>query len=381
MAASSSARAWSWQRTPSGVEAQAVVSQRSHRGRGRKRVVSKTLIAVMPIYRKAVPPDRRAKLRSPQRTSPRPGVSRVGVNLAGVAAEHSLRDRSSHRGRLTIVFALVITAMVLEVVVGLLTHSLALLADAGHMATDALGLGMALAAMTAADKTAIDRHRTFGLYRIEILAALANAVLLFGVAGYVVFEAIDRFGTPVVVDTGPMLLVGIVGLAVNVLSWWLLRDAAAENLNVEGAMLEVLADLWGSIGVVSAALIVRFTGWLVVDALLAMAIAAFIVPRAYRLAARAVRILVQAAPRDMDVDDLRRQLAAIPEVIDVHDLHVWTLTSQMEVASVHLMIPDEADPHPVLDQARQLLREKHGIDHATLQVEPASHTGCHELRW
>src|SRR5690606_9593022 len=171
-------------------------------------------------------------------------------------------------------------------------------------------------------------------------AALANAVLLFGVAGYVVFEAIDRFGTPVVVDTGPMLLVGIVGLAVNVLSWWLLRDAAAENLNVEGAMLEVLADLWGSIGVVSAALIVRFTGWLVVDALLAMAIAAFIVPRAYRLAARAVRILVQAAPRDMDVDDLRRQLAAIPEVIDVHDLHVWTLTSQMEVASVHLMIPD-----------------------------------------
>ena len=271
--------------------------------------------------------------------------------------------------------------MVLEVAVGVLTNSLALLSDAGHMATDALGLGMALAAITAADKTEVSRHRTYGLYRMEILAALANAVLLFGVAGYVFIEAVARIGAPLEVATGPMLAVGIVGLAVNVGSWWLLRDAAAESINVEGAMLEVLADLWGSIGVIVAALVVRFTGWVYADPLVGLAIGIFIVPRAYRLAARAVRILVQAAPRGIDIDDLRGQLAGLPGVIDVHDLHVWTLTSNMDVASVHLMIPDKGDPHPVLDRARHLLREDHGIDHATLQVEPASHTGCHELRW
>lgn len=292
-----------------------------------------------------------------------------------------MRDSSGHRTRLTVVFILVVTTMVLELAVGLLSGSLALLSDAGHMATDALGLGMALAAMTAAERTEVGRHRTYGLYRIEILAALANAVLLFGVAGYVLVEAFARFGSPVDIATGPMLTVGLVGLAVNVLSWWLLRDAAAESLNVEGAMLEVLADLWGSVGVVVAALVVRFTGWVQADPLVGLAIGLFIIPRAFRLAARAVRILVQAAPRDVDIAELRQQLAGLPDVIDVHDLHVWTLTSNMDVASVHLMIPDEADPHPVLDRARHLLREDHGIDHATLQVEPASHTGCHELRW
>lgn len=291
------------------------------------------------------------------------------------------RGGSRHKRRLLLVFGLVVTVMVAELVTALLTNSLALLSDAGHMATDAVGLGMALAAITAADTVSAGAHRTYGLYRLEILAALGNAVLLFGLAGYVIYAAIDRLGSPTEIHTGPMLVVALVGLSVNLVGWWLLRKGAGESLNVEGALLEVLADLWGSLGVIVAGLIVHFTGWVYADALIAFAIGGFILPRAFRLAARAGRILVQAAPEHIDVAQLRSELLAIPDVEDVHDLHVWTLTSSMDVASVHLMIPDGADPHPVLDQARQLLRVDHRLDHATLQVEPSSHTGCQEINW
>lgn len=291
------------------------------------------------------------------------------------------RGGARHKRRLRLVFGLVVTVMVAELVTALLTNSLALLSDAGHMATDAIGLGMALAAITAADEVSVGVHRTYGLYRLEILAALGNAVLLFGLAGYVIYAAIARLGSPTDIHTGPMLVVALVGLVVNLVGWWLLREGAAASLNVEGALLEVLADLWGSLGVIVAGLIVHFTGWLYADALIALAIGGFILPRAFRLAARAGRILVQAAPERIDVGQLRSELLAIPDVVDVHDLHVWTLTSSMDVASVHLMIPDGVDPHPVLDQARHLLRVDHRLDHATLQVEPASHTGCQEINW
>ena len=293
----------------------------------------------------------------------------------------AVRAGSRYKGRLFWVFGLVVVFMVVEIVGGILTNSLALLSDAGHMATDALGLGMALAAIVAADRATQNEQRTFGLYRLEILAALANAVLLFGVAGYVLYEAIRRFQEPPEVLSGPMLIVAILGLAVNLVGWWLLRQGAEESLNVEGAYLEVIADLIGSVGVIFAALIIQFTGWAYADPIFGGAIGLFILPRAWRLGRRAIRVLVQAAPEVLDLDDVRKRLTQIDGVSDVHDLHIWTLTSGMEVASVHLMTPTDADTHAILDRATSLLKDEYGIVHATLQVEPESRQQCVETSW
>lgn len=289
--------------------------------------------------------------------------------------------RAGSRHRLAWMFGLVLVFMAVEVAAGVFTGSLALLSDAGHMATDAAGLGMALAAVVAADRRGTDGARTYGLYRLEILAALANAVLLFAVAGYVLVEAVQRFRNPPEVLSTPMLIVAVTGLAVNLLGVRLLREGSGESLNVEGAYLEVVADLVGSVGVVVAALVVRFTGWPYADPLFGAAIGLFILPRAWRLGTRALRILVQAAPPGLDLAELHDRLAGIDGVRDVHDLHVWTLTSDMEVASVHLMTTSDTDSHAVLDRAASLLRDEYRIDHATLQVEPETHRTCSEISW
>lgn len=301
--------------------------------------------------------------------------------MTGHSHGSAARSGSRYKKRLWWVFGLVVVFMVVEIVAGILTNSLALLSDAGHMATDALGLGMALAAIVAADRVGHDGPRTFGLYRLEILAALANAVLLFGVAGYVLYEAVRRFQDPPEVLSGPMLVVAVLGLAVNIVGWWLLREGAEESINVEGAYLEVIADLLGSVGVIAAAFVIRFTGWPYADPLFAAAIGLFILPRAWRLGARALRVLVQAAPKNLDLAELRERLAGIGGVSGIHDLHVWTLTSDMDVASVHLITPAQTDIHDIIDEATTLLRDDYQIAHATLQVEPETHQNCIETSW
>lgn len=292
----------------------------------------------------------------------------------------ALRAGRRHLGRLRLALVLMASVLVLEAVTAVVTGSLALLSDAGHMLTDVLGLGMALVAIQLADRPTT-RGRTFGLYRLEILAALANALLLVAVGAYVVYEAIQRLQEPVDVLSGPMLVVALVGLAVNVVGFFLLRAGAKESLNVQGAYLEVLADLVGSVGVVIAAVVIATTGWEYADPIVGVAIGLWIVPRAVRLGLQALRILVQEAPPGMDLDQVEADLAAIDGVVDVHDLHVWTLTSEMEVATAHLMVAGTSDGHAVLDQARALLRDAYGVSHATLQVEPDTHTGCEEVSW
>lgn len=291
------------------------------------------------------------------------------------------RAGARHKGRLLAALLVLGGVTVVEVVAGFATHSLALLSDAGHMLTDVGGLGMALAAIHVADRAGADRQRTFGLYRLEILAALANAALLFAVAVYVVVEAARRWGDPPEVLAGPMLVVAVVGLAANVVAFGLLREGSTESLNVHGAYLEVLSDLVGSVGVIVAAAVIAATGWTWVDPAVGVAIGVFILPRTWRLAGQALRILVQAAPPGLDLAGLEAELRAVDGVVDVHDLHVWTLTSEMDVASVHLMVREGSDTHGVLDRARVVLRDDHGIDHATLQVEPDSHKGCDEIMW
>lgn len=296
----------------------------------------------------------------------------------------ALRAGARHQRRLAIAFVLIAVFFVVEAVGGVLTNSLALLSDAGHMLTDVVGLGMALAAIQLASRHA---HRddtgqhTFGLYRLEILAAFVNALLLFGVAIYVLVEAVRRVtGRPEVLGV-PMLVVAVLGLAVNLVAFALLREGSKESLNVEGAYLEVLADTLGSVGVIIAAILLEVFGWTWVDPVVGAAIGLWILPRTFRLGGQAVRILLQAAPPGVDLAALRADLAALDGVVDVHDLHVWTLTSEMENASAHLMVDTDADSHAVLDQARDVLQARYHVTHATLQVEPADHRGCDEFHW
>jgi cobalt-zinc-cadmium efflux system protein len=306
----------------------------------------------------------------------------VGGHDDGHQHSHiSIRAGERHKRPLAVAFVLLAVFMVVEVVAGLMANSLALLSDAGHMVTDVIGVGMALAAIHLASRGSERRHRTFGLYRLEILAALANAVLLAAVAGYVVYEAIGRFGDAPEIDDTTMLVVAVLGLAANLVAFALLRRGASESLNVEGAYLEVLSDTIGSIAVIVGAVVIAATGWTWVDPLIAIAIGVWIMPRAWRLAGRALRIVMQSAPPGLDLESVAGELSAIDGVVDVHDLHVWTLTSEMEVASAHLRVADGSDSHGVLDQARQLLSSRYRIDHATLQIEPISHTGCSEVTW
>lgn len=293
----------------------------------------------------------------------------------------ALRAGARHVRPLMVSLILIVAFLVVQVVTGVVTGSLALLSDAGHMATDALGLGMALAAIQAASASRAHPQRTFGLYRLEILAALANAVLLFGVAGYVLVEAVRRLGGSAAVASVPVLIVGVLGLAVNAVAFLLLRAGSKESINMHGAYLEVLSDMVGSVGVIVAAIVWGVTGWSWVDPVIGAAIGLFILPRAWSLGREAVRVLVQAAPTRLDLAALQHELGALGGVVDVHDLHVWTLTSDMEVATAHLMVSAGTDAHGVLDQARALLADRHGIVHATLQVEPDNHDGCSALSW
>ena len=191
----------------------------------------------------------------------------------------------------------------------------------------------------------------------------------------------SRIGDPPEIATGTVLVVASIGLVVNVIAWRLLRPGAAESLTVEGAYLEVVADLIGSVGVIVAAAVIAATGWEWVDAFAGAVLGVWILPRAWRLGRQALRVLLQAAPPGLDLGAVRSDLAGVDGVVDVHDLHVWTLTSEMDVASAHVMVSAGTDAHAVLDQARSILADRYGVSHATLQVEPDDHTGCEEVTW
>ncbi|MFG3436485.1 cation diffusion facilitator family transporter [Nonomuraea sp. NPDC047897] len=286
-----------------------------------------------------------------------------------------------HRWRLAVAFALVGCYFVVELVYGLLSGSLALLSDAGHMAADVVTLGAALVATRIATRPDTTGRRTYGSYRAEVFASLLAVVMMLGVAVYVVAEAIGRIGERASVASGPMLVVGAIGLAVNVVALLMLRAGAEESLNVKGAYMEVVADTAGSVGVIVAGWLVAATGDPLWDTLIALAIGAFVALRALALGRQVFAVLGQHVPDGMDATAVAADLTAIEGVRDVHDLHLWTLTSGMHVATAHLVTAERADNHAVLDRARDVLRNHHGVAHATLQVEPADHRGCDELDW
>ncbi len=287
-----------------------------------------------------------------------------------------------HLGRLAAAFTVTAVFMVVEIVAGIATGSLALLSDGAHMVTDVLGVGLALAAIVAARRSRRTPGRTFGLYRAEVLAALANAVLLFGVAGYVLYEAATRFSSPPAVPGLPVVLVALTGLAANIVAFLLLRKGAEESLNLRGAYLEVVADMIGSVGVLVSGLVTLLFGWQYADPIIGVAIGLFVLPRTWTLAKRSLRILFQHAPERVDVDALTGALGRLPGVGEVHDVHVWTLTSGMEVASAHLTVGPDCDQSAILAAARSLLAAEYQLEHATLQVESGSSAeSCRELHW
>ena len=284
-----------------------------------------------------------------------------------------------HRWRLALAFALVGAFFVVELVVGLWSGSLALLSDAGHMAADVVALGAALAATRIATRPDSTGRRTYGSYRAEVFASGFTVLVMLGAAAYVAIEAVRRLGTDVVPETGPMLVVGGLGLLVNLVALVLLRGGAAESLAVKGAYVEVIADSLGSVGVMAAGLLVLITGQGWWDTAVALAIALFVAVRAVMLGREVLAVLGQHAPAGVDPDAVAADLESMPGVVGVHDLHLWTLTSGMHVATAHL-VADPVDRDEVLAGAQTLLRERHGIDHATVQVETDARS-CEELSW
>ncbi|UYP18383.1 cation diffusion facilitator family transporter [Rhodococcus sp. Z13] len=268
--------------------------------------------------------------------------------------------------RMAIALGILGAFFVLEAGVGLWIGSLALLADAGHMLTDVVGVSMGMVALILARKGSSVASRTFGWHRAEVLTAMVNAVLLLGVAGWVFYEAIERIGDTPELPGLPMIVTALAGLAANIVVMLLLRSDAKDSIAVRGAYMEVLADAVGSVGVLVAGGLVLMFGWSFADVVVGVLISLWVVPRALRLAAESLRILTQTSPAHLDVDILRSDLLALPGVSGVHDLHVWTLTTGMDVATVHLV--SDHDPQWILDSARTAL-SSHGLDHATVQVE------------
>jgi len=278
--------------------------------------------------------------------------------------------KTSNESRLWWAFGLTGSYLVVQVIGGLLTHSLALLSDAAHMLTDVVGIAIAIVAVRIARRPA-DSQRTFGYHRFEILAAAANAVILFLVAVYIFYEAIQRFQQPEAINTWGMLGVAAVGLIVNLIGLKLLQDGSEGSLNIKGAYLEALADAVGSVGVIVGALIIRFTGWAWVDPVIAVGIGLWVLPRTWTLFKESLNVLLEGVPRGLSLDEVRQRLLAVEGVIAVHDLHVWSITSGKNSLTAHLVV-DESDERfrqDRLDAARIMLRERFALEHTTLQIE------------
>ena len=285
-------------------------------------------------------------------------------HLTGTAA-------GRHKRRLTGALALTTTFMAVEIIAGLWTGSLALLADAAHMLTDAGGLVLALIAIRFAERPPTPQ-KTYGYVRMEVLSALTNAVILLLLTIYILYEAYKRFLSPPEILGGPMLAVAVVGLAVNLISIKLLSAGSSESLNIKGAYFEVLSDMLGSLGVIVAAGVVMLTDWTLADPIIGAGIGLFIIPRTWILLKQAIHILMEGTPPEVDIALLERKLLEIPGVTAVHDLHVWTITSGIDAMSCHVVVADIAQARATLISARNSMKTSFGLTHTTIQIEDQS---------
>ncbi|MGQ0582113.1 MAG: cation diffusion facilitator family transporter [Reyranella sp.] len=284
------------------------------------------------------------------------------------AASPGTTAAGRHKSSLRWALALTASFVGVEVVGGLLTGSLALLADAAHMLTDVGGLALALLAIRFAERPATPA-KTYGYVRMEVLSALTNAVVLLLLTVYILYEAWQRFQNPPEILSGPMLAVAVAGLVVNLISMKLLMTGSSESLNVKGAYFEALSDMLGSLGVIIAALVVMFTGWTLADPVVGAGIGLFIVPRTWILLKQAIHILMEGTPPEVDLSLLEKKLLEIEGVTAVHDLHVWTITSGLDAMSCHLVVDDMARARATLASACEAMRSNFGLTHTTIQIE------------
>ena len=288
--------------------------------------------------------------------------------------DHASAASIRHEKPLWWALGLIAAFMLVELLAAFATNSLALLSDAAHMATDALALGIALVAVRLSRRPP-DARRSFGYVRTEAMGAMLNGLLLFGLAGYILWESVHRFLQPPQVASIGMLAVGVAGLVVNLVAMRLLHAGSGESLNVRGAYLEVWADMLGSVGVIVAALVIEFTGWRLADPIIAVAIGLWVLPRAWTLMRQAGNVLMMGVPDGIDLADVRALLSGLPGVADVHDLHVWSLASSRAAMTAHLVVDEGVDPGALRRIAATRLRERFDIGHATLQIEGAD--DCH----
>lgn len=286
----------------------------------------------------------------------------------GGHGHHHFDVREQSRGRLLLVLIITGAFMVVEAVAGFYTGSLALIADAGHMLGDVAALALALFAFWLSSQPA-GPSRTFGYHRSEILAALANSVLLVFVSLFVLLEAGQRILQPTVVQSGPMLVVALVGLALNFVSLKLLSGNTENSLNMKAAYLEVFSDMLASLAVVVAGLIMMFTGWYLADPILSAILSVFIVLRTWGLLKESVDILMESAPPHVNLADLNSALLQIEGVTAIHDLHVWTITSGVVSMSGHVNVGPDVDADSILDQVKEVLEHRFNITHTTIQIE------------
>lgn len=283
---------------------------------------------------------------------------------------------AAYKGRLRIALGITLSVMVMEIVGGIASDSLALIADAAHMATDAVGLALALLAIHFAGRPSTG-NRTFGLARAEILAALANCLLLLGVGGFLLFEAVERFITPADTKGGLAIIFAAVGMVANLISLSLLMRGQKESLNVRGAYLEVLADTLGSVAVLISATVILTTGWQAADPIASLVIGLMIVPRTVKLLRETLNVLLEAAPKGVDMAEVRAHMVALPGVADVHDLHAWTITSGMPVLSAHVVVDqsvlDSVGHEKMLHDLQGCLGSHFDVEHCTFQLEPVGH--------
>jgi len=292
---------------------------------------------------------------------------------------HAHNGTVTGRHRPALITALVLSTLVAiaEVIGAVITGSLVLVADAAHMTADAAGLGLSLLAAYIAARPPTAR-RTFGYARAEILAAMANAVLLLGMATFIVVDAIRRLASPVAVDSGLLIVFGVIALCANAVSLLLLRRGQAESLNVRGAFLEVASDTLGAAAVIVTGVVIAATGFTRVDPIASLVIGLLILPRTWRLLRETIDVLLEASPRDMDLSEIRRHMTGLPGVRDVHDLHAWTITSGLPVLSAHVVVdPGTIEDGRMLDRLQDCLRGHFDVEHSTFQLEPAGHA-AHE---
>jgi cobalt-zinc-cadmium efflux system protein len=289
---------------------------------------------------------------------------------------HGVTATGRHRQTLIAVLTLTTVVAVGEVIGAVITGSLVLFADAAHMAADAAGLGLSLFAAFAAARPPTER-RTFGYARAEILAAMANAVLLLAMAGFILYEAIQRLVSPEAVGSGLLIVFGVIALAANAVSLLLLRQGQAESLNLRGAFLEVASDTLGAAAVIVTGVIIAATGFTRADPIASLVVGLLILPRTWRLLRETVDVLLEASPRGMDLNEVRRHMTTLNGVRDVHELHAWTITSGLPVLSAHVVVEpeffDDGRCFSMLDRLQDCLRGHFDVEHSTFQLEPAGH--------